>query len=166
MNDPWLHKRYFTFGEFAIDDVLPYVVEDKRCEGSRREYVIEGRTYVVKMWSDRYKVFKRSPHCAVCGIEGTRFFLQRAKNEPETATAHFNLYADHPTLGLVLMTKDHIIPKKRGGRDFHSNFQTMCAICNGIKGHQDISNDEVLTIRQSKRPDELKAILETEEQGE
>jgi 5-methylcytosine-specific restriction endonuclease McrA len=32
------------------------------------------------------------------------------------------------------MTKDHIVPKSKGGKDMLSNTQTMCVICNTKKG--------------------------------
>jgi hypothetical protein len=43
---------------------------------------------------------------------------------------HFNLYAADGTL----MTKDHIIPKSKGGIDKVHNMQTMCYPCNKAKG--------------------------------
>lgn len=36
----------------------------------------------------------------------------------------------------VLMTKDHIIPKSKGGADDISNYQTMCERCNEAKGNR------------------------------
>jgi 5-methylcytosine-specific restriction endonuclease McrA len=30
----------------------------------------------------------------------------------------------------VLLTKDHIKPKSLGGKNHHSNYQTMCVDCN------------------------------------
>lgn len=33
----------------------------------------------------------------------------------------------------VLMTKDHIIPKSKGGANDISNYQTMCKRCNEAK---------------------------------
>ncbi len=37
--------------------------------------------------------------------------------------------------GMVLMTKDHIIPRSKGGPTTLENLQTMCSICNGKKGN-------------------------------
>lgn len=34
------------------------------------------------------------------------------------------------------MTKDHIIPKSKGGIDDLSNYQTMCERCNKEKGNE------------------------------
>lgn len=34
------------------------------------------------------------------------------------------------------MTKDHIIPKSKGGADDISNYQTMCERCNEAKGNR------------------------------
>lgn len=33
----------------------------------------------------------------------------------------------------VLMTKDHVIPKSKGGANDISNYQTMCKRCNEAK---------------------------------
>ena len=34
----------------------------------------------------------------------------------------------------VLMTKDHIFPHNKGGKNNISNYQTMCVKCNVAKG--------------------------------
>lgn len=47
---------------------------------------------------------------------------------------HFNLYHVGKHGGLVLMNKDHIIPKSKNGPDHIDNLQTMCAPCNTRKG--------------------------------
>jgi hypothetical protein len=46
------------------------------------------------------------------------------------------------------LTKDHIIPKSCGGEDCHSNYQTMCSICNSLKGHHNILIEDLKKIRQ------------------
>lgn len=52
---------------------------------------------------------------------------------------HWDLFTDD----LILMTVDHIIPKKRGGSNTLNNYQPMCKICNNKKGHQNITLDEL-----------------------
>jgi 5-methylcytosine-specific restriction endonuclease McrA len=137
-------KAYDTFGEFKAEDVFPYLAVYP--EPTDREYVAEGRTYLVNMESLRYFVFQQSLSCVICGVQGTKFLLQRERKN--TGRAHFNLYAELPS-GLLLMTKDHIIPRIHGGKDILDNMQTMCDTCNAIKGKQQISNEEVLAQRQA-----------------
>lgn len=36
----------------------------------------------------------------------------------------------------VLMTRDHIIPRSRGGSEGLENMQTMCTKCNSKKGNK------------------------------
>lgn len=59
---------------------------------------------------------------------------------------HFNLYAEESG-ERVLMTKDHKIPVARGGKDVMDNYQTMCAICNNIKGKDILHLDDLRALR-------------------
>jgi len=96
----------------------------------------------IKMFSDRYKVFKNSCTCVECGIEGAFFALERSFQPNQEANPHYryhmNLYAikidDDGEEVEVLMTKDHIVPRAKGGKDNISNYQTMCTTCNQEKG--------------------------------
>lgn len=102
-------------------------------------FPFQGKTelcgYPVKGDSQRYYVFRQSLICVKCGIKGTEFRLQTYRNKSENPTAHFNLYAVTPT-ETRLMTKDHILPKSKGGRDIIANYATMCDKCNSEKGNK------------------------------
>lgn len=123
------HANMERVGIYRIEDVLPFVVENKSSEGAVKMY--DG--HEVKMWSLRYKTFKNSLSCVSCGIKGKYFALERAKENNNSERYHFNLYAKLDNGDEVLMTKDHIDPKSLGGKDEIKNMQTMCKVCNEIK---------------------------------
>ena len=87
--------------------------------------------HTVKLWSQRYRTFRKSLVCAHCGIIGQYMVLER---HPEVSRYHFNLYAVDEAGREVLMTKDHIRSMKRGGSNRIENLQTMCLPCNSKKG--------------------------------
>lgn len=78
--------------------------------------------------SQRYQVFfSKGCKCSKCGIEGKYFVKERSEDQNRW---HLNLYAIDENGEEVLMTKDHIIPKSKGGKDSIENYQTMCIKCN------------------------------------
>jgi hypothetical protein len=89
----------------------------------------------VKTKSLRYDIFNNSITCVTCGIGGSYFALEKIKHGSTTNRYHANLYAVKDGEE-VLMTKDHIIPKSKGGKDHQSNLQTMCHVCNQKKGNK------------------------------
>ena len=89
----------------------------------------------VKITSQRYKLFQENKFCVKCGIEGT--FLAIEKHSPEIEKYHINMYGINENGDEILMTKDHIIPKSKGGENILSNYQTMCSKCNSDKGNGD-----------------------------
>lgn len=90
---------------------------------------------VIKLGSDRYKTFKSSgTKCVECGIEGEFFAKEMFRRGSDTKSYHMNLYAIDENGNEVLMTKDHIVPKIKGGPNHVSNYQTMCTGCNREKG--------------------------------
>lgn len=129
-----------VLGEFSLLDVLPFITS----QDSRRVYKIGDKEYEVRMNSPRYFVFKSSHKCASCGIEGSVMMLER---HPLDKKPHFNLYARDGDK-LILMTKDHIQAKSYGGEDRHSNYQTMCCICNNLKGNDNLKLDAIRTLRE------------------
>jgi 5-methylcytosine-specific restriction endonuclease McrA len=100
-----------------------------------------GQSYEVKDSSNRLELFRQNPKCVKCHRVGQLWLLEshRPNERP-----HLNLYYAGPEEvgewkklcdnGLILMTKDHIIPKSKGGPTNLDNLQTMCSICNGKKG--------------------------------
>jgi len=97
-------------------------------------------SYSVKVSSPRFELFRQNPKCVSCDRIGSLWILEaHHRNE----APHLNLYhVGEPTTewkrlsvdGLVLITKDHVIPRSKGGASNISNYVTMCSICNGKKG--------------------------------
>ena len=137
-------EAYRTIGKFKPEDVLNFIPPDRR--RVEKTYKVHRKgTFQVGMGSDRYYCFAKSMRCACCGLEGKFFLLEQHRNRKRRP--HFNLYAEEGK-DLVMMTKDHIIPKGRGGEDERTNLQTMCAICNSLKGSDDIDMDTLFKRRQ------------------
>jgi len=118
---------YITLCEFPVDKTL------RKLKTKKKYLLIEGHR--VKTYSQRYELFKKSLICVACGCVGIVMKLQ--KTDPESISAHFNLYTTED----ILMTKDHIVPKSRGGKNILSNYQTMCAECNEAKGNNIVDKD-------------------------
>jgi 5-methylcytosine-specific restriction endonuclease McrA len=101
---------------------------NKSNKSKENQITVDGRSVYTR--SLRYMTFyQKGCKCCVCGKEGTHFTLDPSADNPDRS--HFNLRADDGTL----MTRDHIIPKSKGGREHISNMQTMCVDCNKAKGN-------------------------------
>jgi hypothetical protein len=84
--------------------------------------------YDVKLKSDRLKLFaSKGVICCKCGLVGSRFYMEKHEG---SKSYHLNLYAVNKNGNEILMTKDHIIPRSRGGSDKLFNYRTMCFKCN------------------------------------
>ena len=109
----------------AVKDVL-FEPEDKKAM-----VVINGDK--IKGNSQRFQTFfTKGLKCACCGIEGKYFGKKKDFN---AARYHLNLYALDESGNEVLMTKDHIVPRSKGGASELYNYQTMCVKCNIAKGN-------------------------------
>ena len=117
-------RGYEVLGELRPDEVLPFTGPD----APKKTFFGHG----VKMTSLRYQTFQRSLMCRCCGLYGTVMLLELPHDND---VPHFNLYAAREG-ELVQMTKDHIQPKSRGGKDRINNMQTLCCRCNELKGDQ------------------------------
>lgn len=133
-------QKLQRIGEFELEEVLPYITS----EDSRKDYTVNGVTYSVKMNSDRYFVFLKNLECAACGLVGNKIMLEL---NPGDNVPHFNLYAIDKDRE-VLMTKDHILAKSKGGENKLDNYQNMCCICNNLKSNHDLNLDAVRELRE------------------
>ena len=93
------------------------------------ETVLEGGE-ILRPNSANMRLFKlRGVKCVSCGIEGKYFrgVVQQTDNR-----YYLCLFALRDKKE-VLMTKDHVLPKSRGGSNDLGNLQVMCVDCNNKK---------------------------------
>ena len=119
-----LHK-YQAVARLEMDAVLPVI-------GTKRtRHLFDGTDHPVNVKSLRLLTFKfKGTNCVKCNAVGSHFIIasgQRGLNELEY---HLCLVAIMPDGTEVLMTKDHIKPKAKGGLDRLENMQPMCSVCN------------------------------------
>ena len=116
--------------KYSIDEVFNLLGEETLKETGEliKSDSIEFNGYQIYKDSWRYRTFyQKGLRCACCGRIGSYFKLKADSKNLERA--HFNLFSEDGTL----MTKDHIIPRSKGGPDCIENFQTMCEECNKKK---------------------------------
>lgn len=97
----------------------------------------------VNVGIDNIKLYKeKGTVCTCCEIKGAYFYLERSYGPPHIIYSdwHLNLYALNKYGQEVLMTKDHITPKSKGGPNTLENYQPMCSVCNERKGDKSTSN--------------------------
>lgn len=150
-----MSKSYVRIGKFHIKDVLPYIFTKEvrkklACLGVKysdrkwknaatKKFRVgkRGKIVRVKMGNHRYEMFKnKGTDCVCCGLKGKYFALEKLlklKSNAPKDVYHFNLYGIDENGNEVMLTKDHIKPKAKGGKNALSNYQTMCKKCNSKK---------------------------------
>jgi len=117
---------------YTVSEVLDKVIRLHKSHRPKDFIKVKFGEDWINMASQRYKVFKdKGVKCVCCGREGVLFIKERT---PGTEKYHFNLYAIDDSGDLILMTKDHIIPRAKGGKNRLDNYQPMCQPCNVEKG--------------------------------
>lgn len=122
------YERKETYAiDFVYEKIKDVLFLDKK---SKTEIDFDGDKIYGN--SQRYQTFlTKGTKCACCGLEGKFFAKERAGN---VKRYHLNLYGIDENGEEVLFTKDHIIPKSKGGSNRLDNYQTMCERCNVKKG--------------------------------
>lgn len=125
--------KRIRYGIFSLGEILELIPQDIINRGNKKKFL----KFKVRISSLRLYCFKRKGlKCTGCGIEGRFFALENFKKNENRCPPHFNLYAIDQDGNEVLMTKDHIIPVSKGGKDNIDNVQTICVICNARKGNK------------------------------
>lgn len=123
---------------YSVEEILPQIIFSDVNPRKKIKQDFDGDR--IKMNSLRLNVFKeKGIKCVCCGLEG-RFFAKEKSIENESY--HFNLYAINENGNEVLMTKDHIMARSKGGPDHLDNMQTMCIKCNNEKDTMSIEEFE------------------------
>lgn len=135
-------RTYVRKEIYSVDDVFAHVPTERLREETFA--IFDGDK--ISMGSQRYKLFKKSCVCVTCGFTGTYFAKERNSQHPSNGRYHFNLYGKREDGTEVMLTKDHIVPKSKGGPDDASNYQTMCEPCNKKKGNSFIEENVLRTV--------------------
>ena len=94
-----------------------------------------------KVSIDRLRTFAvHGCTCVRCGREGTRIMVTKDNG----GGVHADLYTLSSKGNLILMNRDHIKPKSKGGENSIWNYQPMCQPCNTKKGAEDTEGDKKL----------------------
>jgi 5-methylcytosine-specific restriction endonuclease McrA len=122
-------KAIYTVGEVLSKQIDP--TGNISFKDKSKDKLVEFDGDMISMVSHRYWLFKhKGCKCVKCGLEGVYFAKEKDRNAKRY---HFNLYGLRNGVE-VMITKDHIIPKSKGGKHHLSNYQTMCYDCNHEKG--------------------------------
>lgn len=142
---------YQRLGDFTSWEILPQL------DWTKPLITIQmgNKSYPVRTRSMRYLTFRRSLVCVQCGLIGNimGLDLQKGVHRP-----HFNLYARDLAGNDILMTKDHIVPRSKGGKNTLSNMQTMCVQCNGKKGNGDPPTPPSRIRKAKRRPNRCRFV--------
>lgn len=126
-----------TFGFWFFEELAPMIGWDMpRFNVDTPNY----GTFQVKASSVRLECLVSNNRCVVCNREGVIWLLQAHhvhRNDNGSIilreSPHINLYAVDDDGSLILMTRDHIVPRSKGGLDVLENLQTLCQPCNSEK---------------------------------
>ena len=120
-----MDKNIKRKGKFSIAEVFEYIDAAPHCG-----QLVDFHGDMIHMRSPRLLNFRyHGIVCVECGTRGA-FFAKESFGQDKP---HLNLYGFNKQGQEVLMTRDHIMPRAKGGTNLLYNLQPMCYTCNNKK---------------------------------
>lgn len=122
-------------GTYDVKTVLEWMDADEKFDTDSVLKEFEGLNVLSGLLG--YKVFKhKGTKCVCCPVEGQYFALEKTpgRGRNKYNKWHFNLYGKDAFGREVMITKDHVQPRSKGGSNELENLQPMCLPCNMNKG--------------------------------
>lgn len=102
----------------------------------KSQRLVNGREVSVCSGAALFETLKNTDiSCWKCGCKADRWIVMRGVAENPFAKPVLNLFAIRQG-ELVMLTRDHIIPKSVGGMDDPKNLRPACIICNNERGNE------------------------------
>lgn len=115
---------------YSIDFI--FRVRAKSLRRRRKFGILED--FAVRINSHTINTFAMKGCNCDCGLKGAYFALERHENAlGKSRLWHLVLYAVNEKNEEVMMTRDHIVPKSKGGKNLIENHHPMCLTCNHKK---------------------------------
>jgi 5-methylcytosine-specific restriction endonuclease McrA len=108
--------------EFTVEELLPHIGRDKP-KIEHNEYTVRTDTRTLQCFAEH------GIECQLCGLKGEFFVMEKNLRTQQT---YLHLYGVDTDDEIIMMTKDHIVPKSRLGSNDISNLRTMCERCNNV----------------------------------
>ena len=114
--------------EISVEDFFNLFPSKTKAK-HRQKININDKQINVSINHSKYSMVKdKGFDCICCGITANKIYIEIDNMK----SAHVNFYHSSEDKEIML-TRDHIIPRSKGGKDIQSNIQPMCEICNQKK---------------------------------
>jgi len=144
-------KNLVVLAKYPIDDILPIILEAHKTRGKKKWqgshiFYADDHPINMRVASFRLVSIALNPQCVICGLQGQEYQINIFRDQTQ---GHFNLYGLNKHGHYTLLTRDHVIPKSRGGKGSLHNSQTLCTHCNGFKADKIIGLKRLRELRKN-----------------